>query len=148
VLLGGLFASTGRSSWGEGPDRDAGMAEVERRARERGLPPVRWPEPWPNNGLRVMRAAVYGGVPFARAAFRVHFVSGVALSDEEGIFLAADSAGLDPKAVLAATQEQEVKDALRANTDRALQAGVSGVPTVVVDGTTFWGDDELERAAA
>ncbi len=81
---------------------------------------MRWPEPWPNDGLRVMRAAVFGGVPFARAAFRVHFVSGVPLSDASAIFLAADRAGLDPAAVLAATEEQEVKDALRANTDRAL----------------------------
>ena len=146
VLLGGIFRSTGRMSWAEGPEREAGMAEVERRARERGLPPVRWPEPWPNDGLRVMRAAVFGGVPFARAAFRVHFVSGVPLSDASAIFLAADRAGLDPAAVLAATEEQEVKDALRANTERALGSGVSGVPTVVVGGDTFWGDAELEAA--
>jgi 2-hydroxychromene-2-carboxylate isomerase len=148
VLLGGIYRATGRTSWGEGQGRAEGMAEIERRARERGLPPVHWPEPWPNDGLKVMRAAVFGGVPFARAAFRVHFVSGVALSDESGIFLAADRAGLDPAAVLAATQDQQVKDALRGNTDRALGAGVTGVPTVVIDGTTFWGDDQLEQAPA
>jgi 2-hydroxychromene-2-carboxylate isomerase len=70
----------------------------------------------------------------------------VPLSDASAIFLAADRAGLDPAAVLAATEEQEVKDALRANTERALGSGVSGVPTVVVGGETFWGDAELEAA--
>ena len=50
--------------------------------------------------------------------------------------------------MLAATEEQEVKDALRANTERALGSGVSGVPTVVVGGDTFWGDAELEAATA
>jgi 2-hydroxychromene-2-carboxylate isomerase len=95
-----------------------------------------------------MRAAVFGGKPFAQAAFRVHYVSGVALSDEQGIFLAAARAGLDPKAVLAATEDPDVKARLRANTDRALQAGTTGVPTVVVEGAVFWGDDRLEEAAA
>jgi 2-hydroxychromene-2-carboxylate isomerase len=147
VLLGGIFRATGRSSWGEGPRREEGIAEIERRARERGLPSIRWPDPWPNDGLRAMRAAVHGGKPFAQAAFRVHFVSGVALSDESGIFLAADHAGLDPQEVLEATNDQAIKDALRANTDRALEAGGIGVPTVVIDGALFWGDDRLEEAA-
>jgi len=148
VLLGGIFRNTGVTPWPEGPERGARMAEIERRARARGLPPVRWPDPWPSDGLRVMRAAVFGGVPFARAAFRVHFVSGIPGSDPATIFLAADCVGLDPEAVLAATEDPAIKDALWANTDRALGSGVSGVPTVVVDGTEFWGDAELERAAA
>ncbi len=34
------------------------MAEVERRAAEYGLPPVRWPEPWPG----VLAAASEAGL--------------------------------------------------------------------------------------
>jgi 2-hydroxychromene-2-carboxylate isomerase len=148
VLLGGIFRARGRSSWGLGEGRADGMAEVEGRARARGLPPVRWPEPWPNDGLRAMRAVVHAGTPFARAAFRVHFVEGRALSDEAAIALAAERAGLDPAAVLAATDDPEVKAELRANTDRALAAGAMGVPTVTVGDALFWGDDRLEEAAA
>lgn len=33
-------------------------------------------------------------------------------------------------------------------TDPALAAGVIGVPTVLVDGDPFWGDDQLDAAAA
>jgi 2-hydroxychromene-2-carboxylate isomerase len=40
-----------------------------------------------------------------------------------------------------------VKDRLRAYTDEALERGIGGVPTVVVDGELFWGDDRLEDAA-
>ena len=40
-----------------------------------------------------------------------------------------------------------MKDRLRANTERALAEGVSGVPTVVVGGEALWGDDRLEEAA-
>src|SRR5690349_19704687 len=43
ILLGGLFARFGRSSWGQTAEREAGMAEVERRAEEYGLQPIRWP---------------------------------------------------------------------------------------------------------
>jgi 2-hydroxychromene-2-carboxylate isomerase len=41
-----------------------------------------------------------------------------------------------------------VKDALRAATDEAAARGVTGVPSVVVGGEVFWGDDKLEHAAA
>jgi 2-hydroxychromene-2-carboxylate isomerase len=53
----------------------------------------------------------------------------------------------DTRAALAATEDPEIKVALRAATDRALAAGVFGVPTVVTRGAVFWGDDQLEAAA-
>jgi len=40
-----------------------------------------------------------------------------------------------------------VKQALRENTDAALQRGVFGVPTVELDGRLFWGLDALEMVA-
>jgi 2-hydroxychromene-2-carboxylate isomerase len=65
ISLGALFKLTGRSSWGlAGPQqRQAGMAEVERRALAYGLPPVRWPDPWPGNYLTAMRAATFPNGP-------------------------------------------------------------------------------------
>ena len=61
VLLGGLFRLTGRSSWalGDYRRRQAGMANVERRARRYGLPPMCWPDPWPDDYLTAMRAVTY-----------------------------------------------------------------------------------------
>jgi 2-hydroxychromene-2-carboxylate isomerase len=40
--------------------------------------------------------------------------------------------------------EPAVKDALRARTDRAIAAGVFGVPTWVADGQRFWGADAFD----
>jgi 2-hydroxychromene-2-carboxylate isomerase len=140
VLLGGIFKSTGRGSWAETDARADGIAEIERRASERGLPPLRWPEPWPNNGLHAMRvAAALDSREFALAAFRVHFNEGRALSDPENVELAASLVGADPLVD---------KDALRANTDRALSLGVIGVPSVAVGDQVFWGDDRLDDAAS
>ena len=83
VSLGGLFKLTGRSSWSlESPERRrAGIAEVERRARLYGLPPVRWPEEWPSDYLFAMRVATYAfgegrGREFTLRAFRLAFQEG------------------------------------------------------------------------
>lgn len=140
VLLGAIFRATGRGSWAQTGVRPAGVAEIERRAEARGLPPLRWPDPWPNDGLHAMRVAAHADSPdFALAAFRIHFTEGLALSDPANVALAAERTGV----ALA-----EDKARLRANTDRALSLGVFGVPTVVVGEELFWGDDRLEEAAA
>ncbi|MCP9486452.1 MAG: DsbA family protein [Gaiellaceae bacterium MAG52_C11] len=153
VLAGAIFKAAGRASWALSDEREAGMREVETRARARGLPPIHWPEPWPGNSLRAMRAAVYAaeaglGARFAREAFRIHFAEGRSLERAENIAAAAQRAGIDAEATLAACEDVAVKAKLRANTDRALARGVFGVPTVVVGGDVFWGDDGLGEAAA
>jgi 2-hydroxychromene-2-carboxylate isomerase len=80
---------------------------------------------------------------FALAAFRVHFAEGVTLSEEAGVRLAAGRAGLDAESVIAATADPAVKAGLRENTERALELGVFGVPTVVDADGVHWGDDQL-----
>src|SRR5689334_21368903 len=81
VLLGGVFKSPGRSSCALTDSRAAGIAEIDGRARERGLPSLRWPSDWPSSYIAVMRAAVWADrqgaqKDFALAAFRVHFNEG------------------------------------------------------------------------
>jgi 2-hydroxychromene-2-carboxylate isomerase len=153
ILLGGLFRVHGRDSWANGPEREAGMREVERRAAEYGLPPVRWPDPWPGNTLFAMRAATFAtqigkAVSFAQAAFRQAFAAGRDLTDPDNVMIAAAACELHPNALVKAVETQGVKDALRAATDEAAERGVTGVPTVVVGGAAYWGDDRLEEAAA
>jgi 2-hydroxychromene-2-carboxylate isomerase len=153
ILLGGLFKRFGRSSWGQGPDRDAGMRECERRAQAYGLPPIRWPEPWPGDMLIAMRTATFAkqlgrAVSFSLAAFRQQFAAGRDLGDPDNVFIAAASSELHPRALETAVATVVVKAALREATDRAADLGVFGVPTVVIGGEVFWGDDRLEEAAA
>jgi 2-hydroxychromene-2-carboxylate isomerase len=151
VLLGGLFKRFGRDSWANGPERDAGMREVERRASRRGLAPVRWPEPFPGNTLFAMRAASYAKqigrtVAFSLAAFRQAFAAGRDLTDPDNVLLAAAAAEIHPRALLAAVERDSVKAALREATERAGDLGAVGVPTMIVGGEAFWGDDSLDEA--
>jgi 2-hydroxychromene-2-carboxylate isomerase len=152
ILLGGLFRRFGRSSWGRGPGREAGMAECERRAQAYGLPPIRWPEGWPGDMLVAMRTAVFAKqlgrtVSFSLAAFRQQFAAGRDLSDPDNVFIAAASSELHPRALETAVATSGVKTALRAATDHAGDLGILGVPSVVVGDDVFWGDDRLEEAA-
>jgi 2-hydroxychromene-2-carboxylate isomerase len=152
VLLGGLFKRFHRDSWSNGPDRAPGISEVERRADMYGLPPIRWPDPFPPNTLVAMRAACYAKevgrtVAFSLAAFRQAFAAGRDLTEPDNVMLAAAAAELHPRAVTAAVQRDSVKRALRDETERAGDLGVSGVPSLLVDGEVFWGDDRLAEAA-
>jgi 2-hydroxychromene-2-carboxylate isomerase len=155
VSLGALFKATGRSSWslGDPKRRQAGMAEVERRAQLYGLPAMRWPDPWPTDYLFAMRAATYAfqvgrGHEFTTQAFRNAFQHGHDLAVHEHVLQAATDAGLDAHAVTEAASDPEIKLALRTATDTAHTLGVFGVPTIAVEDELFWGDDRLEEAAA
>jgi 2-hydroxychromene-2-carboxylate isomerase len=155
VLLGGIFKLTGRSSWalGDYERRRRGMAEIERRARDYGVPPLRWPDPWPSSSLHAMRAAIYARGAgrereFASAAYAVAFAEGNDLGELQHVLAAAERAGLAPREVEAAIADSAVKDELRSATEEAHDRGVFGVPTVAVGDELFWGDDRLEEAAA
>jgi len=153
ILLGGLWKLTGGGSWALTERRAEGMAEVERRAKEYGLMPLRWPEEWPNDTLHAMRAAVLAQqtgrvVAFALAAFRQAFAAGKDLADLDNVVIAAAACELHPTAVLRGIETRSVKDRLRQATDTAYERGVRGVPTIAVGDRLFWGDDRLEAAAA
>ncbi len=155
VLLGGLFKLTGRSSWalGDYSRRQAGMVTVERRARQYGLAPIHWPDPWPADYLAAMRAATFAfglgrGREFTMRAFRGAFQKGRDLSIAAHVFDAGARSGLDRHRLEQALADPEVKQALREATATANELGVFGVPTIAIDDELFWGDDRLEDAAA
>jgi 2-hydroxychromene-2-carboxylate isomerase len=153
VLLGGLFKRFGRDSWANGPGREEGIAEVERRAAAYGLPRLAWPQPWPGNTLFAMRAATFAKqtgrtVSFALAAFRQAFAAGRDLSVHDNVLIAAAACELHPRALLKAVETEAVKNALREATDEAAELGVIGVPSLLVGGEVFWGDDRVEEAVA
>ena len=153
ILLGGLFQRFGRESWMGGPEREAGMREVERRADAYGLQPIRWPDPCPANTLHAMRVATYAksigrSVSFALAAFRQAFAGGRDLTDPDNVAIAAAACELHPNAIVRGAAMASVKRTLRESTDAAGDLGVRGVPSVTVAGEVFWGDDRLEEAVA
>jgi 2-hydroxychromene-2-carboxylate isomerase len=150
MAFGILIREIGKRPWSLGEERPAGVAEIERRAAERGLPPLRWHEDWPvgTYSLEPLRALVFAeerGVQreLALALYRAFFAEGRSLAEPENVLAAASAVGLDSGEVRAAIADDRIKERLKHNTDEALGLGVTGVPTVVVDGEIFWGDDRL-----
>jgi 2-hydroxychromene-2-carboxylate isomerase len=127
-------------------------AEIERRAQELGLQPVRWPEPFPFDSSLAMRVATYAAsigrtVPFAQAAFRQAFAGGHSLEDPDFVLIAAAACEMHPAAVLRGAELRSTAERLAATSAEAARAGVTDVPAVVVGERAFVGEDALERAA-
>ena len=150
-----VLKAHGRRPWSfDEETREPGKAEIERRAAERGLPPLRWPPGWPieSYSLMPMRAATFAkqagrAVAFSLAAFRQKFAGGKALVDPDEVLIAAAACELHPRAVLKGMESETVKEELKRATAEALERGIVGVPSVWTGSEMFWGDDRLEEAA-
>jgi 2-hydroxychromene-2-carboxylate isomerase len=157
IVFGIVLREAGKLPWSmRDGEREAGQEEVSRRARERGLPEVRWPPGWPGQsyGLTPLRAVVWAGrrdaslaKQLTMALYEMVFCQGRPLNEPAVMFEAAAACGIEHDAVERGVQEQEVKDALRASTDAAIERGVTGIPTVAVGDRLYWGDDRLHEAA-
>jgi 2-hydroxychromene-2-carboxylate isomerase len=79
------------------------------------------------------------------ALYHTYFVEDRDISAPEVAADVVSSLGIDRNALLAATQDQAMKDRLRQEVDAAIAKGVFGSPFVVVDGEPFWGSDRLEH---
>ena len=56
----------------------------------------------------------------------------------------ANATGLDGAALVNTARTPEIAEAFRQDTEAAIEAGVFGAPTWVVDGERFWGQDRLD----
>ena len=155
IAFGVLVRRIGKVPWSFAENRMAHFSEIERRAAERGLPEVRYPDGWPAEtyALTPLRALMLARDQmqlrsFSRELFKTMFVDGQHLADVDAVLDAAEHAGLDRDEVGEGVQRQEIKEKLRAQTDAAHEQGVTGIPTVAVGDRLFWGDDRLEEAAS
>ena len=155
ISFGVVVDRIGKVPWSFAEDRSANFGEIDRRARERGLPPVRYPPGWPREtySLAPLRAALLAADQeqlraVSRELWRTAFADGRPLTELDAVLDASARAGMDPDEVRDGIRDPEVKERLKASTEDALAAGVTGVPTVAVGEQLFWGDDRLEDAAA
>jgi 2-hydroxychromene-2-carboxylate isomerase len=133
-------------------EKEVYRTEVERRAAQQGVQPIRWPPGSPPDTTLAMRVATYAkqigrGVAFSLAAFRQAFAGGRDLADAETILIAAAACEMRPAAVLKAAELQSVRAGLESAVGRAAAAGVTEVPALVVGGSVFQGPRAPEEAA-
>jgi len=146
ITLGGLRKTTGHQM--PPPVQLKYMSEdTARWAKQYGVR-MQIPQVFPATTIKALRAVIAAdragkGREAMRALFDTYWVEGNDISTGEAVERALTAAGLDGKALVSATDEQDVKDTLRRNTDLALARGVFGVPTIFVGERSFWGNDRL-----
>ncbi|MEE9433675.1 MAG: 2-hydroxychromene-2-carboxylate isomerase [Sphingorhabdus sp.] len=86
---------------------------------------------------------------FMEAAFAAYFGEAANLDDPAALAEVASAAGFDGAALIAQTQQQAIKDRLRANTEEVIERGGYGSPTIFVDGDDmYFGNDQLPLVQA
>jgi 2-hydroxychromene-2-carboxylate isomerase len=151
MLLGGVFQATGNHSPATIAAKGAYMfGDLNRFAARYGVPFVHNPH-FPINTLMLMRA-ITGlkmrddprFLAFLDAAFKAMWVDQKNMNDLAVVGQVLHSAGFDGAAMMALVSQQEVKDRLKVLTERAVQRGIFGAPTMFVGEQMFWGQDRLD----
>lgn len=155
-LLGPIFKAQGWSSspFNVYPAKGRYMVrDIQRIAEARRIGFV-MPAVFPANSLSAARLALAGDDAdwtraFSRTVFEAQFQRGADISDVELLAELVRKAdpNADPSARLEATRSDAIKQRLREQSQRAVELGLFGAPTLVAeDGEIFWGDDRVEQA--
>ena len=155
ILVGGVFNAANPSVYlsreNPVPAKQAYQAkDIADWAALSGIT-IRWqPTVFPVNSVKAMRCCVVadmeGRLPeMARAFFQAYWGEDRDISQDDVITEVLTGAGFDAGDVAAKVTAQEVKDALRANTDELIRRGGFGSPTMFVDGDDmYFGYDRLQ----
>lgn len=152
VLLGGLLRAVGSptvpiATFSEAKRRHV-VLDLGRWAAYWRVP-FQFPAKFPIRSVRALR--VWLALPEERrdayraAVFRAYWEEGRDIEDDAVL---AECIGDDAlsKQAFAAADTDAVKEQLRGATEAAAARGVFGVPTFVVNGELYWGQDRLELA--
>jgi 2-hydroxychromene-2-carboxylate isomerase len=151
ILFAALLDTHGQKGPAEIPaKRIYTFKDAYRKAHRAGLL-LRPPPSHPFNPLLALRVASLAMDPAARARlvgslFDATWADGTGVETPEAVAAAATRAGLDGEALVRTAGA--AKEIVRARTAEAVERGVFGVPTLLVDGEIFWGTDGLELAEA
>jgi 2-hydroxychromene-2-carboxylate isomerase len=158
ILLGALFRRIGTPDVPidsfSAPKRAYAFRDLMHWADHWGVA-FRWPSRFPVRTVQALRLALATEadcgatkmVELAQALFAALWVHDRDIAD--GAELRAIAAAHDVPAATVDRSESDavIKQALFASTDEAIGAGVIGVPSFVVQGHLFWGQDRLDHVA-
>lgn len=152
MLLGIAFKVSGMRPLPDIPLKgEYSKHDFERSARFAAVPFV-MPEPFPISTVSAARALIWlsdtdraRASAFVHAAFRAYFRAGRNISEPSVLADVLRQVGIDPEQGLAAIQQADIKERLKAAVDAALARGVFGAPFLFVDGEPFWGHDRLPQ---
>jgi 2-hydroxychromene-2-carboxylate isomerase len=149
ILLGGVFKLTGNTPPGAVAEKMAWfIGDLEIWAAKYGVA-FGFPKIGITNTMSLMRGAYVAQeqnrLPeYCDLVFKAIWVEGLNMQDIDVLATKLASSGFDAQAYRDGIGRQEIKDALIANTQEAVDRGVFGLPTFFTSGQMFFGQDRLE----
>lgn len=123
--------------------------DLERWAERHELP-FRFPDVFPIKTSRALRGAIAmrrwdKEMPYIEAIFRRYWEQNDAtIADYAGLREVAAELGVDPADFEAECESAPVRQSLIEATNAALDRGVFGAPTFIVNDEIYWGKDRME----
>ena len=149
VLLGGIFKATGNSTPVLiAPKGKWLFKDIERYAVRYGVPYQMNPH-FVINSMTMMRGAMWAqntGVleSYNKAMYEATWVNGLNMSEPDVSASVMNEADLDAAAMLQAVADDSIKKQLIEATGDAVEQGVFGAPTMIVNGELHFGQDRLD----
>lgn len=153
VFLGGMHKLTGnappmiRDAEVKGKN-DYAMLEMNRFITRHNLGNYRLHPQFPFNSITLQRMLFAAGadgraVQFVETLLRPIWEDGLDITDSQAIGAVLTTAGFDAADLFARAQTDAVKQGLAASTDRAVERGAFGIPTMWVGEEMFFGKERL-----
>ncbi|MEM8769377.1 MAG: 2-hydroxychromene-2-carboxylate isomerase [Pseudomonadota bacterium] len=123
--------------------------DLQRWAAHHKLP-FRMPEVFPIKTSRVLRGALamreHGlEEAYLDACFAAYWEAGDhTIAEYARLREIAESLGVNGEAFETACESDALRNSLAAVTDQAMEGGIFGAPTMVIDGEIYWGKDRFE----
>ncbi len=112
--------------------------------------PFRMPDKFPIKTSRVLRGALvmkeFGKEPeFIEAIFSTYWErNDASIENYEGMIPIVESLGMDSDEFMSRAESDAIRQQLISSTNRGIERGVFGAPSMVVGNEIFWGKDRLE----
>jgi 2-hydroxychromene-2-carboxylate isomerase len=125
------------------------LRDLERWADRYNLP-FRVPDEFPIKTSRALRASLAmrqwnKETPFIDALMSAYWEhNDASIADYAGLRPLAAELGVDPDAMEQAAESEDVRQMLIDSTNQALENGVFGVPSFVVEDELYWGKDRMD----
>ncbi|MCR4269374.1 2-hydroxychromene-2-carboxylate isomerase [Nitratireductor sp. ZSWI3] len=126
------------------------LVELQRIADFRGLPINTSPKHWPvdpalsDHVITALVAAGHDPMDYMGRVFSAVWANEENIADAETLARHLKAAGFDARAILDAAGTEEIATIRARNTQDAVAADAVGVPTFVLNGEAFFGQDRVE----
>lgn len=154
VFLGGMHKLTGnappfiRDAEVKGKNAYASL-EMQRFIKKHGLHRFRMNPKFPFNPVNVLRMLVSldgeDQIRFIDALTPAIWEEGLDVADTAAVAAVLTAAGFDADDLSARAQDPAIKQALIDNTERAVERGTFGIPTVYIGEEMFFGKERLAQ---